>query len=196
MVRVGGHVFIDDLKHLAGGNDVQGGELSDPLGVVLGQPVGDPGSPVVAAQQKGIESQGLHDFYLVQGHRPLGVVGVLLVAFGFAAVAVASQVCGHDSEILGKPGSDFVPHDVSLRVPVEQQQGRAAAANYAVNGGSGGLHLALLKTFKHIALPALSSWATFEPARSGTYKLPARRQGPAASPTRQAASPGNYQPCL
>ena len=79
---------------------------------------------------------------------------MLRVACGFAAVAVSSQVCGHDSEVLGKPGRDFVPHDVSLRVPVEQQQGRAAAANYTVNGGAGGLHLALLKTFKHIVLPA------------------------------------------
>ncbi|MNR41524.1 hypothetical protein D3C85_1599190 [compost metagenome] len=46
-----------------------------------------------------------------------------------AAVAVAAQVGGDHGEMLGQLFGDLVPDDVGLRVPVQQQQARPAAAD-------------------------------------------------------------------
>ena len=72
-----------------------------------------------------------------------------------------------------------MPHDMSLRVPVEQQQGRAAATNYTVDGGAGGLHLPLLKAFKHIVLPALIPPG--HPCTVAKWRLQAGCRAPRAS---------------
>ena len=50
------------------------------------------------------------------------------VARRLRAVAVAAQVGGDDREALGEPRRDLVPHDVGLRVAVQEQQRRAGAA--------------------------------------------------------------------
>ena len=65
-----------------GGDDIQRHQLQDALGVVLGEPVGDPRPSVVPHQEKLLVAQRLHHFDLVQGHGALGVVGVFRVAVG------------------------------------------------------------------------------------------------------------------
>ena len=41
---------------------------------------------------------------------------------GLRGVAVAPEFGGDDGEVLGEPGGDLVPHDVGLRVVMEQQE--------------------------------------------------------------------------
>ena len=61
------------------------------------------------------------DLHLVERHRPLRVVGVVLAVRRLAAVPVAAQV-GHDHGVRrGQRRRDHPPRDVGLRRPVEQQ---------------------------------------------------------------------------
>jgi len=74
------------------------------------------------------KAQRLHQFHAVAGHLPFGIVGVPLIGRWSAAVAITAQVGGDHGEMLGQLLGDLVPDDVGLRVPVQQQEAGAAAA--------------------------------------------------------------------
>ena len=88
--------------------------------MILGQPVGNPGSPVVGDQEEGVESQLLHHLHLVLRHSPLGVGQVLRIAVGLAAVPVSPQVGGDHRKFFGQSRRYLVPYGMGLRVAVEQ----------------------------------------------------------------------------
>ena len=58
-----------------------------------------------------------------------------------AAVTVTAEVHHDDGESLGKLRRDLVPLDVRLRIAVDEQQGRTAAAAQRVDRSAGGLNL-------------------------------------------------------
>ena len=126
------------VKGVAGGDDVQHRYLGDRLRVVEDHPVADPGAPVVAYDGELIEAQFAHDEDLVTGHRALGVRFVAVAARGLAAVAVAAQVGEDYGVMFGEDGGDVMPHDVGLRVTVEQQYRAAVAAGESVDPHSVG----------------------------------------------------------
>ena len=59
-----------------------------------------------------------------------------LAAFGLGGVAVAAQVGADDGEALGEPRRDPVPHRVRLRIAVQQQERRPAAADPQLDLGT------------------------------------------------------------
>ena len=120
MIGAGGHLLVDYLEHAVGRDYIQQGQFPHPLGMILGQPVGNPGSPVVADQEKGVEAQLLHHFYLVLRHSSLGVGQVLRIALGLAAVPVSPQIGGDHRKVFGQSRRYFVPYGMGLRVAVEQ----------------------------------------------------------------------------
>ena len=126
-----GHVGV--VEGVPGGDDVQHRDLGDRLRVVEGHPVADPGSPVVADDGELVEAELAHDLDLVCRHRALGVGLVDMAARGLAAVAVAAEVGEDDGVVFGEDGGDVMPHDVGLRVAVEQQD-RAAFGVLADEG--------------------------------------------------------------
>ena len=143
MVSIGGHLLVNDAEHVARGHDVQRRQTQHALRVVLGQPVGDASAAVVAAQEEGVEPQVAHGVHQVLRLRPLGVVEVVGAALGLAAVAVAAQVRRDYREVLRQPRRDLVPHGMRLRVTVQQQERRAAAALHQVDDfatAGGNLH--------------------------------------------------------
>jgi len=120
VVGVGRHLFVDDLEHPVGWDDIQQSQFPYPLRVVLGQAVGNPGAPVVGDQKERIEPQLFHDLNLVLGHGALGVVQMFRVALRFAAIAVTPEVRRDHGEVPCQKGGYFVPHGVGLRVSVKQ----------------------------------------------------------------------------
>ena len=74
---------------------------------------------------------------------------MLIVARRLGAVAVATQVGGDDSVVLSERGRDLVPHDVGLRIAVQQQQRRAVALDYQVDGNTVDRDAFGLETLKH-----------------------------------------------
>ena len=119
-------LHVRRAQGVAGGHDVEHRELRDQMGVVKRQPVGHPGAAVVADDGELVEAEFAHHQRLVPRHGPLRVGLVGRAAGRFAAVTVTAQVGEDDRMILGEDGGDVVPHDVSLRVTVQQQHRRAA----------------------------------------------------------------------
>ena len=89
---VGGrrHLFVDDLKHLVRGNDIEQHQLLHALGMVQRQAVGHARAAVVPHNMKRLKTQGLHHFDLVLSHSAFGIGEVFWVPGWLAAIAIAS----------------------------------------------------------------------------------------------------------
>ena len=96
-----------------------------------------------------LKSKMAHDLYLVERHTALRVVGVILAIRRFASVAIATQVGSHYGEFPGQPRCDFVPHDVCLRVAVQEQQRRTFAARNYMDSCARGLDFRDPESIKH-----------------------------------------------
>jgi hypothetical protein len=72
--------LVGVVEGVPGGDDVQHRDLGDRLRVVEGQPVADPGSPVVTDDGELVEAELAHDHHLVPRHRALGVGLVVMTA--------------------------------------------------------------------------------------------------------------------
>jgi hypothetical protein len=99
--------------------------LVDGFGVVQDQPLCDAGAAVVAGQGELGEAELAHEPCLVMGHRPLGVDQPGGIGSGLARVAVAAQVRQHDRVVPRQGGGNAAPHQMVLRIAVQQQQRRA-----------------------------------------------------------------------
>jgi hypothetical protein len=126
------------LEGVPGRDDVQYRELGDHIRVVECHPVTDPGAAVVARHGELLKAQIAHHQHLVPGHRALAVGLMAGAAGGLAAVAVAAQVGQDHGVVFGEHGGHVMPHDVGLRVAVQQQHGTAAAADQRVDADAAG----------------------------------------------------------
>ena len=104
------------------------GEALDPRRMVERQTVGAVGPAVVSRDREALEAERPHDGEVVAGPRALRVRLVVCGRRRLRAVAVAAQIGGYDREIAGQLRRDRVPHDVRLRMPVQEQQRRPRAA--------------------------------------------------------------------
>ena len=96
--------------------------------MVEGHPVGDACAAVVADDVESVEAQLPHQGNAVAGHGALAVGLVGGDGRGFGAVPVPTQVRGDDREPGRQVTGDRSPHQVRLRVPVQQEQRRTGAA--------------------------------------------------------------------
>jgi hypothetical protein len=119
--------------HDARRRDVQHGDALDDGGMIQAKPMRDPATAVVPGDPKTREAERAHQLDLIARHRPLRIIGVTLAAVRLRRVAVAAQIAAHDGEALREARRDGVPHRVRLRVAVQQEQRRAAAADDAVD---------------------------------------------------------------
>jgi len=146
-VKVRLHEFDRHMRvEIVRRHDVQHGEMRDLVGVIERHAVSHAPAAVVPDNRKPIEAVVLHDFDHVERHRPLRVVGVVVAVGRFAAVTVATEV-GHDHRVvLGELGRDDVPGHVGLRRAVDEQQRRAVATAYHVDGGARRLNLVVFES--------------------------------------------------
>jgi len=146
-------VRLDELDRdvgiqVIGRDDVEHRQAGHLVGMIESHPVGDPSAAIVPDHGELVEAEALHDLDLVERHRPLRVVGVVLAVWRLAAVAVAAQV-GHDHRIvLGELGRDQPHRDVRLRRAVHQQQRRPRAGVHQVDLGARRLHAGGLEARK------------------------------------------------
>ncbi|CAN5749782.1 hypothetical protein BH20ACT23_BH20ACT23_19380 [soil metagenome] len=97
------------------------GQLRDDFRMIQRQTVGDAAASVVAGNKEALETQSGHQPDLIQGHRPLRIWLVIGSGVRFRAVAVAAEVGRDDGEMVGQSGSEPVPHDVCLWMPMEEE---------------------------------------------------------------------------
>ena len=119
---------VGEPQGIAGRDDVEDGELRHALGVVEGQPVGAAGAAVVPADRKPFEAVLPHQLDLVARHRPFRVRLMIRRRLRLRALAVAPQVGSDDGEPVGQIRGHRVPHQVRLRMAMQKQERRAAAA--------------------------------------------------------------------
>jgi hypothetical protein len=110
---------------------------------------------IVPGDEEAVEAEMIHHRDLIPRHRPLRVRRVIGGRRRLAAVAVAGEVGGDDGELLGEAWGDGVPHHVRLRVAVEQQEWRAAAAVPHANRRRFGFDHRQIEPFEHRAPPLL-----------------------------------------
>src|SRR5207249_1950598 len=97
----------------------------------------DASAAVVARNAEAREAEALHDLDLILRHRALGIIGVRRSSFGLARVPIAPQVGADDDEALRKFWRDPVPHNVRLRISMQEQQGWTASTDDQMDLGAG-----------------------------------------------------------
>ena len=105
-------------------HDVEHAGVRHRVGVIERHPVRDASAAIVADDGELVEAEVLHHLDLIEGHRALRVVGVVLAVRRLAAVAVSAEI-GHDHGVLGgELRRHESPRDVGLRRAVQQQDRR------------------------------------------------------------------------
>jgi hypothetical protein len=107
--------------------------------VVAQQAVGHPRAAVVPGDGEPVEAERRHRLDLVERQRPLGIGREIGAGQRLRAVAIAAQIGRDDGEVLGQARRHLAPHRMGLRVAVQQQQRRAAAAGHQVDARARGL---------------------------------------------------------
>jgi hypothetical protein len=97
--------------------------------MVEGHPVGDPAAAVMPGDREALVPEHSHGLHLVGGKRAFGVRGVIGGRRRPERRAVPGQVGGDDREPVGQSRRGGVPHEVRLRVAVQEQQRRSSAAD-------------------------------------------------------------------
>ena len=186
------------------------------VGMIDGKPMRDAAAAVVPREPEAREPEVTHHLDHVQRHRALRVGGMARVGRGLRRVAVAAQVRADNGELARQRGGDPVPHRVRLRIAVEQQQRRPAAADHAVNPRARGVDVLRRKAGEqfvraHSGIPMTINRrgrriSSRRPPTSPPRTSPARgtpracsgrprRRAPRASPSRRASPGSSRFPC-
>ena len=156
---------------LPGGHDVQHGDGGDPVGVIQRHPVGDAASTVVTGHCEALMAEHSHGLHLVVGQRALGVRDVVGRRRRAKRRPVAGQIRRHDSEPPGEQRRRRVPHQVRLRIAMQQQQGWPAAADTGEDRPPLGQELMAGEVLEHPTAPVRPP---HRPARARAGKSAAR----------------------
>src|SRR5438094_9688679 len=97
------------------------------------QPVSHAPAAIVSGEREAGITERLHDFYLVLRHRPFGIVNVRRAAFRLAGIPIATKIGTNNGKALRQARSDLAPHRVRLRIAVQEQERRTAAAGDQVD---------------------------------------------------------------
>jgi hypothetical protein len=93
----------------------------------------DAAATIVTDDGKAIEPEVAHHFHLVETHRTLGVICVVLSVRRLAAVAVSTQIRGDHGVGRGELRRHDPPRDVRLWGAVQEQHRRSRSPNDAVD---------------------------------------------------------------
>src|SRR5690606_367261 len=95
---------------------------------VEGETVADAAAPVMAGDRKHLVPEGLHDLNHVLRHRPLGIGEVVRIIGRAGTCSVPPKIRKYDSETAREGGRQLVPHDMRLRISVQEQERWTVAA--------------------------------------------------------------------
>jgi hypothetical protein len=118
--------------------------------MVQRHPVGHTAAPVVAGDGEVLMPQRHHRLHLVERHCALGVGGMVTRRSGPQRVPIAAQIGGDDGEVLRQQRGGRTPHEMRLRVAVEQQERRTRAADHGADGAALARQVAGLEAFEHV----------------------------------------------
>ena len=148
----GRRLLVDRLEAVERRHDVERRRALDLVGMVAQQAMGDPRAAVMPGDRELVEAERRHHLDLVERQRPFRIIREIGAGRRFRAVAVAAQIGDDDGEVLGQARRHLAPHHMGLRVAVQQQQRRAAAAGHEVDRRARGLDPALGEAGKKSAI--------------------------------------------
>ena len=109
--------------------NVEHGDALDRMRMIEAQAMRDAPPRSWPTSRKRAKPSVAHQLDLIRRHRALRVADVACAAVGLRRIAVAAEVGAHDGEALREARRDPVPHRVRLRITVQQQERRPAAAD-------------------------------------------------------------------
>ncbi len=149
VVVAGGDRLVDGGKDCSGRHDIEQRDAAYPRRMVEHQAMRDAATAVVTDELEPRKSQRRHQLDLIERHRPLGIGGVGDVRWRLTAGTVTAQIAADDGEPLGQPSGDLVPDDMRLRIAVEKQHRRAAAADARMDRRLAGWNVVRRKSLEH-----------------------------------------------
>ena len=144
-----GHRGVGARPHLPGGHDVERGRRGDALGMVERHPVGHTAAAVVPDDREGVVPERGHRLRQVERERPLRVGGVVGRRCRPEGGPVAGEIRDDDGVPLAQERRGGVPHEVGLRIAVQQQDRRTAPADPGEDGAPPRRHRALGEVLEH-----------------------------------------------
>src|SRR5712692_6427351 len=114
------------------------------------QTVADAGPSIVTDHRELSKTELFHYFDLVQSHRTLRIVDMIISIWWLAAVAVTAQIRNDECVALCQLGGDLTPLYMRLRVAVEKQDWWTVAANDHVNCRVAGLNRLASESWKEV----------------------------------------------
>ena len=123
-----GEPGIQAVPHRPGRHDVEQSKPFDASGMIERQPIADAAAAVMAGEAKAHVSQRLHHLDHGCCHRALGVGRVLGIGGRGVGPAVAGQIRNDQAEALRQGRRNPVPHDIGLRIAMQQQERRPLPA--------------------------------------------------------------------
>ena len=120
-------VFCDTTVGLGidfvGRHDIENGEAIYRFSVIQRQAVRDTAASIMTANVEFRVSEMLHHSDLIYRHFPFGIEHVRCIetTLGLATITVSAKVASNHGKILCQTVRDLVPHDMALRIPVQEQ---------------------------------------------------------------------------
>jgi hypothetical protein len=145
-----GHVRVGASPDLAGGYDIEDGEAAEPVGVVESHPVADATSSVVSGDREPLVTEQRHGLQEVVGEGAFGVRCVVGRGRGSEGGPVSGEVGRDDGEPLTEQVGGGVPHEMRLRIAVQQQDRGAAAPDAGKYGPPLGRQMVLGEALEHV----------------------------------------------
>jgi len=107
------------------GHDVEDGKPVDPVRVVESHAIGDATAAIMSDERKARKPKPLHHSHHVLRHGALRIGRMVWRGDRAAALPIAAKISADNGKVVRKQRRDAVPHQVSLRKAVQQENRRA-----------------------------------------------------------------------
>src|SRR5215471_9684775 len=114
-------------------DNIQNGNPGDFVGMIESHAMRDSSAAIVADNWKRVVAEMLHYLDLVQRHRSLRVVRVIVSVRRLAAVTVTAKIRRDDGVTIRKFGRNESPCDMRKRSAVQQEQRWSLTAGYEID---------------------------------------------------------------
>ena len=140
------HVIKSSLRR----HNIKRGEGSNPFWMIKCHAMSDTRASIVTNNMERFKAKFFHHFNLILCGRAFAVDAQVTLRSGWLfAVTIATQIRGNDGVMRGKFGSDLMPFNIGLGIPVQQQQGWSSPAMHEVDRDTIGFDSGFRKVVKH-----------------------------------------------
>ena len=142
--------FIRSHIHFVSRSNIKHRQLLYSLGMVESHTMTYTRASIVTNYKEFFKAQLDHHFYHVLSHSPFRIIVVVSPTFWFRAVTIPTQIGCNYGELFSQTRSNFVPHQVGLRIAMQQQQRKTISSFNKMDSSPTCVDLSLLKAIEHV----------------------------------------------